>query len=201
LVKAAKGSLSVELFCDILSRVAYCALMSGYKPCNPAPPWMNSRRELKRMANDTGEIKRRLSQMVERLVMVNMGSRKNNKIYRAPDETYLIKLFATGFVEENPGLSDQEFISALDVVAKYWAAVSAPRPSHRPEDFYMTFFLYDMEKICRESFSKPHHPVIAMLAQIVSDVRDQTNGKTPKDLWTAPRVTTALKRHHKKMGS
>ena len=106
----------------------------------------------------------------------------------------VISIWVDGLMKKSVRFSDNDILESLDAVADFWDGLSNPREAHRPVNWHMKFFLLRLEIRFREEFSKPLIPVIALLAQVVSDTKQTLKGKIPNEKWTPARVTTRLKR-------
>ena len=199
LAKSSRTGLSLDFFNEILLDCRYHISRLNLNPEgeSKSAPWMSNRKELKRMADATREMRKRMSKWLE------MMERENPQIFGNPDyqRHRVISIFVDGFANKYVRFSDMEIMESLDAVADFWDGLSKPRTTHRPEDWNMKLFLYHLEKLFRKEFSKPLIPVIALLAQVVSDTKQTLNGKTPNEKWTPARVTTRLKRIPKEIRS
>jgi len=196
LARVSRKGVSLDFFNDILWH-SYKRISPSLTDGSKRVPWMSNHKELKRMADNARELRKRLSRYLEEI------ERSNPQIFGNPDfqRHRVISIFVDGFAHRDVKLSDIEILESLDAVGDFWDAYSRPRAPHRPENLGMKFFLSRLEFRFREEFSKPLIPVIALLAQVVSDTKQTLNRKTPNDKWTPARVTTILKRIPKEIRS
>jgi len=152
------------------------------------PPWMSNRKEMKLMADATRRMRNRLSQILKAFTQENLRLVEGLK----PDRHRVISIMLEGHTGMR--FSDIDILESLDVVANYWEVLSKPRVMHRPKNWRIEFFLSRLDQGFRSDFSKPLIPVIALLAQAVSDTIQTLNGEAPSEKWTPARVTTRLKR-------
>ena len=196
LIRASQNGLPVDLFCEILLGCHHYLVFAGYKKNKTFIPWMRDRKGFKRLAAESRENKMKLSRFIDELIP--HGPMKN----KPREEMEMISMFAEadGLEERRPRFTDVEILDALETVAKFWDLFSKPRTAHRPKDEDLHFLLTRLEFKFRENFSKPLYPTIALLAQVVSDVRQSTNGENRTDRWTTRRTIKLLQRIHQSRG-